>query len=249
LTQLQSSKASAEGTPDRTSILHLEDTSKYYRTGEFTVTALSHCNFQVFGGEIVAVMGPSGSGKTTLLTIAGALLRPSEGRVEICGIDVTNMGEAQLAQVRRQKVGFVYQSFNLLESLTATENVRLVIQNHAGSSRREAGHRAKELLEMFGLGHRLNSLPKKMSDGEKQRVAIARALAKEPDLLLADEPTANLDARRGQEVMALLREKAVELNKAVVVVSHDNRIRQFAHRVVWLEDGTIRDEDTHEVGH
>ncbi len=248
MTQLQSSKASPEAA-GRTSILHLEGVSKFYRTGDFTVTALSNVTFQVFGGEIVAVMGPSGSGKTTLLTIAGALLRPSEGRVEICGIDITEMGESQLAAVRRQKVGFVYQSFNLLESLTATENVRLVIQNHQRNSRKEAGVRAKELLEMMGLGHRLNSLPKKMSDGEKQRVAIARALAKEPDLLLADEPTANLDAKRGQEVMALLREKAVELNKAVVVVSHDNRIRQFAHRIVWLEDGTIRDADTGEVGH
>jgi len=248
LTQLQSSKASPESAGP-TSILHLEGVSKFYRTGDFTVTALSNVTFQVFGGEIVAVMGPSGSGKTTLLTIAGALLRPSEGRVEICGIDITEMGESQLAAVRRQKVGFVYQSFNLLESLTATENVRLVIQNHQRNSRKEAGGRARELLEMMGLGHRLNSLPKKMSDGEKQRVAIARALAKDPDLLLADEPTANLDAKRGQEVMALLREKAVELNRAVVVVSHDNRIRQFAHRIVWLEDGTITDADTHEVGH
>ncbi len=248
MTQLQSSKASSEAA-SRPSILHLKGVSKFYRTGDFTVTALSNVTFQVFGGEIVAVMGPSGSGKTTLLTIAGALLRPSEGRVEICGIDITEMGESQLAQIRRQKVGFVYQSFNLLESLTATENVRIVIQNHQRNSHKEAGGRAKELLEMFGLGHRLNSLPKKMSDGEKQRVAIARALAKEPDLLLADEPTANLDAKRGQEVMALLREKAVELNRAVVVVSHDNRIRQFAHRIVWLEDGTITDADTHEVGH
>jgi putative ABC transport system ATP-binding protein len=238
-----------EPVAERQSILHLDGVSKYYRTGEFTVTALKDVNFQVFGGEIVAVMGPSGSGKTTLLTIAGALLRPSEGSVHISGIDVTEMGEPQLAAIRRQKVGFVYQSFNLLEALTATENVRIVLQNHHGSNRKESTGRARELLEMFGLGHRLNSLPKKMSDGEKQRVAIARALAKDPELLLADEPTANLDARRGADVMALLREKAVELNKAVVVVSHDNRIRQFAHRIVWLEDGTIRDDDTHSVGH
>ena len=134
MTQLQSSKASPE-VAGPTSILHLEGVSKFYRTGDFTVTALSNVTFQVFGGEIVAVMGPSGSGKTTLLTIAGALLRPSEGRVEICGIDITEMGESQLAAVRRQKVGFVYQSFNLLESLTATENVRLVIQNHQRNSR------------------------------------------------------------------------------------------------------------------
>ena len=247
--QSPSSRASSDPVGDRPSILHLEDVSKFYRTGDFTVTALKDVNFQVFGGEIVAVMGPSGSGKTTLLTIAGALLRPSQGRVEICGIDITDMRETQLADIRRQKVGFVYQSFNLLEALTAIENVRLVIQTHNKSSSRDASRRARELLDMFGLSHRLNSLPKKMSDGEKQRVAIARALAKNPDLLLADEPTANLDARRGQEVMALLREKAVELNKAVVVVSHDNRIRQFAHRIVWLEDGMITDADTHEVGH
>ena len=247
--QSPSSKADpAETEGGRKSVLWLDGVSKIYRTGDFTVTALKDVNFHVHGGEIVAVMGPSGSGKTTLLTIAGALLRPSVGRVQICGIDVTNMGESQLATVRRQKVGFVYQSFNLLEALTATENVRLVIQNHMKNSNKEAAHRARELLEMFGLAHRLNSLPKKMSDGEKQRVAIARALAKDPELLLADEPTANLDARRGQEVMGLLREKASELHKAVVVVSHDNRIRQFADRVVWLEDGTIRDEDTHSVG-
>ena len=247
--QSPSSKARPDPAGERQSILHLEDVSKFYRTGDFTVTALKDVNFQVFGGEIVAVMGPSGSGKTTLLTIAGALLRPSQGRVEICGTDITDMRENQLAEIRRQKVGFVYQSFNLLEALTAIENVRLVIQNHNKSNHRDASHRARELLEMMGLNHRLNSLPKKMSDGEKQRVAIARALAKNPDLLLADEPTANLDARRGQEVMALLREKAVELNKAVVVVSHDNRIRQFAHRIVWLEDGMITDADTNEVGH
>ena len=230
------------------SVLHLDGVSKIYRSGEFIVTALSEVNFHVRGGEIVAVMGPSGSGKTTLLTIAGALLRPTTGRVQICDIDITNMGESQLAAIRRQKVGFVYQSFNLLESLTAIENVRLVIQNSMRNSGKEASNRARELLEMFGLGHRLNSLPKKMSDGEKQRVAIARAMAKDPELLLADEPTANLDARRGHEVMGLLRDKAVELNKAVVVVSHDNRIREFAHRIVWLEDGTISDEDTHSVG-
>jgi putative ABC transport system ATP-binding protein len=250
LIQSPSSKAdSPELTAERQAILRLDEVSKFYRTGDFTVTALSDVNFAVFGGELVAVMGPSGSGKTTLLTIAGALLRPSQGSVQICGIDVTNMNEGQLAGVRRQKVGFVYQSFNLLEALTATENVRIVLQNHHRTSKKVATGRARELLEMFGLGHRLNSLPKKMSDGEKQRVAIARALAKDPELLLADEPTANLDARRGADVMALLREKAVELDKAVVVVSHDNRIRQFAHRVVWLEDGTIKEGDPHSIGH
>jgi putative ABC transport system ATP-binding protein len=222
-------------------ILSLEGVTKVYGSGEFAVAALKETNFTVLGGEIVAVMGPSGSGKTTLLTIAGALLRPSTGRVTVCGVDVTRMSESKLAALRRERIGFVYQSFNLLEALTALENVRIVLQERRNHSRATAADRAREILEMFGLSHRINSLPKKMSDGEKQRVAIARALAKDPELILADEPTANLDARRGHEVMELLRQKALELHKAVVVVSHDNRIREFAHRIVWLEDGRLHD--------
>jgi putative ABC transport system ATP-binding protein len=222
-------------------ILALDNVTKVYGSGELAVTALKQTTFQVRGGEIVAVMGPSGSGKTTLLTIAGALMRPTSGRVTVCGIDVTEISEARLAAVRREKIGFVYQSFNLLEALTALENVRVVIQNRGNHRRKKASAFAREMLETFGLGHRADSLPKKMSDGEKQRVAIARALAKDPDLLLADEPTANLDARRGHEVMQLLQQKAMELHKAVVVVSHDVRIRDFADRVLWLEDGRLAD--------
>jgi putative ABC transport system ATP-binding protein len=222
-------------------ILQLDAVSKMYRSGDFSITALDDVTLHIRGGEIVAIMGPSGSGKTTLLTIAGALLRPTQGHVHICGTEVTNMNESRLAKIRRQKVGFVYQSFNLLEALTALENVRVVIQNGARNGRADATHRATELLDTFGLSHRIHALPKRMSDGEKQRVAIVRALAKDPELILADEPTANLDAKRGHEVMELLRQKALELHKAVVVVSHDDRIRQFAHRVLWLEDGRLRD--------
>jgi putative ABC transport system ATP-binding protein len=222
-------------------ILDLSGVTKIYGSGEFAVSALKETNFRVLGGEIVAVMGPSGSGKTTLLTIAGALLRPTTGNVAICGIDVTQMDESKLAAIRRERIGFVYQSFNLLEALTALENVRIVLQVQRNHSKAHAAERAREMLEVFGLSHRIDSLPKKMSDGEKQRVAIARALAKDPELILADEPTANLDAKRGHEVMALLRQKAMELHKAVVVVSHDNRIREFAHRIVWLEDGRLHD--------
>jgi putative ABC transport system ATP-binding protein len=222
-------------------ILSLHEVTKVYGSGDLAVSALKDASFTVHGGEIVAVMGPSGSGKTTLLTIAGALLRPTRGKVHICGIDVTSMKESKLAAIRREKIGFVYQSFNLLEALTALENVRVVLQNHSRNGKADAMLRAREMLETFGLNHRINSLPKKMSDGEKQRVAIARALAKDPELILADEPTANLDAKRGHEVMGLLRQKALELNKAVVVVSHDNRIREFAHRIVWLEDGRLHE--------
>jgi putative ABC transport system ATP-binding protein len=229
-------------TEEQQLILGLHNVSKTYGSGDLAVTALKEASFQVHGGEIVAVMGPSGSGKTTLLTIAGALLKPSVGTVSICGVDVTALNESGLASVRREKIGFVYQSFNLLEALTAVENVRIVVQNHNRNGKAaEHGDRALAMLETFGLSHRINSLPKKMSDGEKQRVAIARALAKDPDLILADEPTANLDAKRGHEVMELLRQKAMEMGKAVVVVSHDNRIREFAHRVVWLEDGRLHE--------
>src|SRR5712691_5217772 len=132
-------------------ILHLEGVSKIYRTGEFGVTALDDCNLHVRGGEIVAVMGPSGSGKTTLLTVAGALLKPTTGTVHICGVDVTDMNESGLAAIRRERVGFIYQSFNLLEALTAIENVRIVIQNRSKNGRLQATDRAMEMLDMFGL--------------------------------------------------------------------------------------------------
>ena len=224
---------------EREVILSMDGVTKVYGSGERAVTALDNVSLQARTGEVVLVMGPSGSGKTTLLTIAGALLRPTRGRVRICGTDITEINEGRLASTRREKVGFIYQSFNLLEALTALENVHLVSTSGAQNSTTPQEH-AKELLATLGLGHRLNSLPKHLSDGEKQRVAIARALAKEPALMLADEPTANLDARRGQEVAQLLRQKALEMNKAVVIVSHDQRIYEVADRVFWLEDGRLR---------
>jgi putative ABC transport system ATP-binding protein len=222
-------------------ILSMNGITKVYGSGHRTVTALNDVSLEARAGEVVLVMGPSGSGKTTLLTIAGALLKPTRGTVRICDTDITGMDEGHLASIRREKVGFVYQSFNLLEALTALENVRLVTMDGLPGGA-TSGNRPKELLEMLGLAHRLNSLPKHLSDGEKQRVAIARALAKEPVLMLADELTANLDAKRGQEVAQLLRQKALEMNKAVVIVSHDHRIREVADRVLWLEDGRLRPE-------
>lgn len=222
-------------------ILNIEEVTKVYGSGHRAVTALDDVSLQARAGEVVLVMGPSGSGKTTLLTIAGALLKPTRGSVHICDTDITGMDEGHLASIRREKVGFIYQSFNLLEALTAMENVRLVTSDGM-SSGAISGSRAKDLLEMLGLGQRLNSLPKQLSDGEKQRVAIARALAKEPVLMLADELTANLDAKRGREVAQLLRQKALEMSKAVVIVSHDHRIREVADRVLWLEDGHLQPE-------
>ena len=226
---------------DRNLALRMHGVTKVYGVGDAAVTALDSVDFEAQAGEVVVVMGPSGAGKTTFLTIAGALLRPTAGTVEIADTDITRLSEKNLPAVRRDKVGFIFQSFNLLESLTALENVRLVITDES-TTRRAAENRARELLNMLGLSHRLKSLPKQLSGGEKQRVAIARALANNPDLILADEPTANLDSRRGLEVMHLLRQIALELEKAVVVVSHDHRMRQVAHRVVWLEDGRFRSD-------
>ena len=226
---------------ERETILSMQGITKVFGSGERAVTALDDVSLEANAGEVVLVMGPSGSGKTTLLTIAGALLRPTRGTVRVCDIDTTKMSEGELASIRRERVAFIYQSFNLLEALTALENVALVTADRSIDGATSQG-RAKELLVRLGLSHRLNSLPKHLSDGEKQRVAIARALAKDPALMLADEPSANLDAKRGHEVMELLRQKALEANKAVIIVSHDHRIRDVADRVVWLEDGRLRHE-------
>ena len=227
--------------PDRSMVLQMQAVTKVYGTGDAAVAALDSVDFQAQTGEVVVIMGPSGAGKTTFLTIAGALLRPTAGTVEIAGTDITRLREKDLPAIRREKVGFIFQSFNLLEALTALENVRLVIADEA-TSERAARNRARELLDMLGLSHRLKSLPKQLSGGEKQRVGIARALANNPDLILADEPTANLDSKRGREVMHLLRRIAIELDKAVVIVSHDHRMREVANRVVWLEDGRFRSD-------
>ncbi len=217
-------------------VLTMEGVTKIYGEGDAAVKALDNVDFEANVGEVTVIMGPSGSGKTTFLTIAGALLTPTSGNVIVSNINITKLKDSELPDIRREKIGFIFQSFNLLESLTATENVKFVTTE----ARRGNQDSALELLKMLGLGHRLNSLPKNLSGGEKQRVAIARALINNPDLILADEPTANLDAKRGREVMLLLRQIAMEMQKAVVIVSHDHRIREVAHRIVWLEDGTFR---------
>jgi len=220
-------------------VLEMAGVTKDFGSGEALVKALDNVDFSAHPSEVAVVMGPSGSGKTTFLTIAGALMRPTTGTVVVSGIEVTHLPEAQLSEVRRRRVGFVFQSFNLLEALTGLENVQLVMQAE-GLSARHAIERAKALLEIFGVGHRRDHPPKHLSGGEKQRVAIARALANNPDLLLADEPTANLDSTRGREVLQLLRVIARDLGKAVIIVSHDLRVREVADRLLWLEDGQFR---------
>lgn len=202
------------------------------------MVAVRDVSLTVGPGEIILIMGPSGSGKTTLLLMLGGLLKPSEGRIRIGQDDLTQLDERRLPEVRLHRIGFIFQDFNLLSSLSALDNVALVVQL-TGLSRRAARRRARALLEQLGVGHRLNFLPEKLSGGEKQRVAIARALVNEPDIILADEPTANLDSRRGQETMQLLRRIAKEGMRSVIIVSHDERIKDIADRVLWLEDGSF----------
>jgi len=223
-----------------TEILRASGVTKVFGAGDTEVRAVDGVDLSVSAGQLVLIMGPSGSGKTTLLTIIGGLLRPTSGSVTIDDIEITSLNERELAPVRRQKVGFIFQSFNLWETLSVQENVELVL-NMAGVTGRPARDRARTLLEDRGLSHRLSFRSRDLSGGEKQRVSIARALANEPRLLLADEPTANLDSKHGHDVMRLLKDLAGSGDRAVIAVSHDQRIREVADRVLWLEDGRISD--------
>ena len=227
-------------------VLRLEGVSKVFGEGAAAVRAVDDATLEVGGNEIVLVMGPSGSGKTTLLALCGALLSPTAGRVWVGGEEITALSERALSALRLRSLGFIFQSANLLGNLTALENVRLVIEA-AGAPRRDADRRARELLGELRLEQRLDFLPEKLSGGERQRVSIARALANEAPLILADEPTANLDSKTGYQVMHMLELLANERGKAVVAVTHDSRIEDVADRVLWLEDGQLSDRPPEEA--
>jgi putative ABC transport system ATP-binding protein len=218
------------------SALEVREVTKRYGDGATAVDAIRGVSFAVEAGEVVLIMGPSGSGKTTLLSIMGALLRPTSGTITLDGTVISTLGEGRLPDIRLRKFGFIFQDFNLLSALTVRENVAIVAEL-TGLKRQEAREKATRILTELGLGERLGFLPEKLSGGEKQRVAIARALVNDPALILADEPTANLDSAIGHEIMRILRRIAKEHGRAVVIVSHDQRIRDIADRVLWLEDG------------
>ncbi|HEX6385659.1 MAG TPA: ATP-binding cassette domain-containing protein [Anaerolineae bacterium] len=220
-------------------IMRVENVTRRFGSGATEVVAVRDICLSVAPGEVILIMGPSGSGKTTLLSMLGGLLKPSSGYIQIGADELTKLNERRLPDVRLQRIGFIFQDFNLLSALSAADNVALVAQL-AGLSHREARQRARELLEQLGMGHRLDFLPEKLSGGEKQRVAIARALVNRPDIILADEPTANLDSHHGHEIMRLLRHIAKQENRSVIIVSHDQRIRDIADRVLWLEDGEFK---------
>jgi putative ABC transport system ATP-binding protein len=220
--------------------LHVTGLTKTFGQGELAVTAVDNVDLDVHAGEVVLIMGPSGSGKTTLLLMLGAMLRPTAGAIQVDGLDIASAPERHLPTLRAHRFGFVFQDFNLLGALTVAENVELAC-NLAGVTGGRARQRARALLERVGLGHRLGFRPEQLSGGEKQRGAIARALANDPTVILADEPTANLDSAIGRQVVRLLRQLATQDHRAVVIVSHDTRLEEIADRVLWLEDGTFRE--------
>jgi putative ABC transport system ATP-binding protein len=218
-------------------ILEARSLGKVYEEGPVSVEAVRDVSLQVSAGQSVAIMGPSGSGKTTLLSMIGCILRPSRGDVLIEGRPVRWGGE-DLSRVRLNSIGFVFQTFNLFSALTALENVEVAL-GLRGVKGSEARRRAREMLETVGLADRLSFLPRDLSGGQKQRVSIARALVNRPPLILADEPTGNLDSKTGHAIIELLRDLVVRERRSVVVVTHDTRMMDLVHRVYHLEDGVL----------
>jgi putative ABC transport system ATP-binding protein len=223
------------------SIISTQNLTKIFGAGPTAVTALDHVNLSVNAGEFVAIMGPSGCGKSTLLHLIGGLDRPSDGQVIVDGTSIAAMNDDHITELRRRKIGFVFQFFNLIPVLSAVENAALPITLD-GVKPAEAQKKGAEWLARFGLADRLASRPDQLSGGQQQRVAIARALAAEPSLILADEPTGNLDTRSGDEIASLMRDVAKKYGRTVVMVTHDPRIAAYADRIVFLKDGKIVDE-------
>jgi putative ABC transport system ATP-binding protein len=223
------------------SILETNGVSKQYRMGKIKVDALAGVDFSVEEGEFIAVMGPSGSGKSTLLHLLGGLDQPTDGEVALAGRVLSDLSDNQVTITRRRKVGFVFQFFNLIPTLSAEENIALPLLID-GRRPREYRERVDRLLELVGLTERRHHKPDQLSGGEQQRVAIARALVTEPAIVLADEPTGNLDSRSGDDILKLLRQLCDELGQTIVTVTHDPRAASYADRIVFLKDGRIIDE-------
>ena len=218
-------------------IIELKNVWKIYKLGDTEVCATKNVNVAIKKGEHVAILGPSGSGKSTMMNLVGALDVPTKGSIFLDGKDIGKMSESQLAQLRGKTIGFVFQQFNLIPSLTATQNVELPMMFY-GVAASERLKRAHALLQQVGLGHRIHHLPTKLSGGEQQRVAIARALANEPDVILADEPTGNLDSTTGKSIMLMLGELHAK-GKTIIMVTHDVDLVKHAQRVIELKDGQV----------
>ena len=231
-----------------TPIIEVRELTKTYAEGAAAARALDGVNLDVFRGEVTLLMGPSGSGKTTLVSIMGCILRATSGSVKIAGREVSRLPERALPAVRLNHIGFVFQGFNLFPTLTAAENVEVALdlKKIRGAGARQ---RSRALLDAVGLSEKYDAFPADLSGGQKQRVAIARALAGDPEIILADEPTAALDKASGRVVMEMLRRLATDNGRAVVIVTHDNRTLEYADRIVRIEDGHVGDVLTRDEIH
>ena len=219
-------------------MINMTNITKSYEMGTQVVHALRGVDLTIEGGEFVAIMGPSGSGKSTLMNIIGCLDVPNSGSYYLDGIDVSDMRPDDRSRVRNQRIGFVFQQFNLLPRTTAIKQVALPLM-YGGFGRAERSLRAKEALIAVGLGDRLDHKPDELSGGQQQRVAIARALVTEPNIILADEPTGNLDSQSGTEIMAILRRLTQENDNTIVIITHDPEVAEEAKRIIWIRDGLI----------
>lgn len=219
-------------------IIQLENVTKRYKEGDSEFIALNRVSLSVEPGEFAAVIGPSGSGKSTFLSIAGALLRASEGKVAIEGKDITGMSAKELAKVRLNQIGFILQTSNLVPYLNVLDQL-LVVKKMAGSVTKKDRIFAKELLTDLGLGQKLDKFPEQLSGGERQRTAIARAFMNQPNVILADEPTASLDSGRGHEVVKLIAKEVSARNKAAIMVTHDERMLEYCDTIYHMEDGCL----------
>lgn len=222
----------------KNAIIKLDDVWKTYRMGNVKVNALRGLDLAIKEGEFVAIMGPSGSGKSTAVNMVGALDMPTKGKIYLENRDISKLSESDLAQIRGKKIGFIFQQFNLINTLSALENVALPMV-FQGVSKEERIKRAKNILEMVGLGDRINHKPTELSGGQQQRVAIARALANNPEVVLADEPTGNLDSKTGETVISFLTNLNKKDKKTIILVTHDMNIAKHANRIEFLKDGTI----------
>ncbi|MGB9223774.1 ABC transporter ATP-binding protein [Mycobacterium sp.] len=224
----------------RAAALKLENVRKVYRSGDAEIVAVDQASLEVGNAEIVALVGPSGSGKTTLLSISGGLLSPTQGRVVVAGDDISDYDPKRLTKFRRENVGFVFQSVNLVPFLTARENL-LVVADFSRRDKKKSAARADQLLAELGLGKRATNLPAQLSGGERQRVAVGRAFMNEPDLVLIDEPTSALDTKLGEQVMELIVAEVRARATAAVIVTHDTRMTHHADRTLTILDGILGD--------
>jgi putative ABC transport system ATP-binding protein len=217
-------------------LIEIRDVSKVYDLGHLKVYALREMNLDIFRGEYLSIMGPSGSGKSTLFNMIGALDTPSGGTIKVAGVTLSQLSSRELAYFRGKHIGYVFQQFNLLPAYNAMDNVAMPLIFN-GWDQDRAEHRARQILERVGLGHRMTHRPDELSGGQQQRVAIARALANEPAIILADEPTGNLDLHTGEEIIKLLSELSRELGVTVISATHDHKMLANSDRILWIKDG------------